>query len=328
MATPASGHERLAVIIVSYNDARWLHSCLTSIHARSGDLTVEIVVVDSGSTDDTGPLVTREFPEVRLITTENRGFAAGNNRALETVDADWILFLNPDTEILAGTLGDLVSLLRARPTVGLASVRQVDAGGVLHPTMRRFPNAVRSLFEALGSERLPFHTSWSGERMLDLASYEQETSCDWTTGSFMLVRKEAIESAGNMDERFFLYCEETDFCLRIQQAGWEVRHFPQVTILHHVNKAGQNKTLSAQMGFARRQYMAKHFSPVHRIAGIAALGLGYALRATLGSRDPEIDRGRRESARAALSTLMGLAPPPFGYPRARDPELRSERSDV
>ena len=110
----------------------------------------------------------REFPDVRVLATENRGFAAANNRGLEVVDAEWVLFLNPDTRILSGTLEELVSLLRARPAVGLAGVRQVDENGVLDPTMRRFPNAVRSLFESLGAERLPFHASWLGERVLDV----------------------------------------------------------------------------------------------------------------------------------------------------------------
>ena len=96
----------------------------------------------------------------------------------------------------------------------------------MFPTIRRFPNAFRSLFEALGSERFPFRASWLGERELDLSVYERDVACDWTSGSFMLVRWEALQSAGFMDERFFLYCEETDLCLRIKQAGWEIRHVP------------------------------------------------------------------------------------------------------
>ena len=154
-----------------------------------------------------------------MVATQNRGFAAANNRGLEVVDADWVLFLNPDTEIVAGTLADLVSLVRARPTVGLAAVRQLDSDGELFPTIRRFPNAFRWLFEALGSEQAPFRASWLGERELDPSRYEHEVPCDWTTGAFMLVRREVIESVGYMDERFFLYCEETDYCLRIHRRG-------------------------------------------------------------------------------------------------------------
>jgi len=307
------GNNRLSVIIVSHNSARWLAACLSSVYARSGNVDVDVVVVDSGSSDDTVEFVGREFPDVRVVTTENRGFASANNRGLEDADAEWVLFLNPDTRILSGTLEELVSLLRARPTVGLAGVRQIDENGVMDPTMRRFPNAVRSLSVSLGAERLPFHASWLGERELDGTLYDRETTCDWTVGSFMLARKAAIDDVGDMDERFFLYCEETDFCLRLRQAGWEVVHFPQMTILHQSSTTASDERLSRQMAFARRQYMGKHFGRAHRLAGTLALGIGYAIRSIAPGRGPDHHR-RRASARSALTTLLGLAPPPFGYP--------------
>jgi GT2 family glycosyltransferase len=305
--------DRLAVIIVSYNSAGWLTPCISSIRAMSGNLELDIVVVDSGSTDDTVELVGREFPDVRVVKTENRGFAAANNRGLEVVDADWVLFINPDTRILSGTLEELVSLLRARPKVGLAGVRQIDENGVLDPTMRRFPNAIRSLFVSFGAEKLPFRSSWAGERVLDLQLYDHETPCDWTVGSFMLVRGAALDDVGEMDERFFLYCEETDFCVRIRNAGWDVVHLPQLTIFHHSSTTSSDETLSRQMAFARRQYMTKHFGFAHRAAGTAALALGYAIRSVSPGRS-ENRRHRRASARTALATLLGLTPPPFGDP--------------
>jgi hypothetical protein len=113
-----------------------------------------------------------------------------------------------------------------------------------------------------------------------------------------------------MDERFFLYCEETDLCLRVKQAGWEIRHLPYLTILHHANKAGWNPRLDAQAAYAKRQYFEKHLPPLHRLSAIAALLLGYTLRSTLGRGD----HGRLESSRAALTTLLGHTPPPFGEP--------------
>jgi hypothetical protein len=148
--------------------------------------------------------------------------------------------------------------------------------------------------------------------VLDVALYERETPCDWTSGSFMLARRDAIDDVGQMDERFFLYCEETDFCLRMRQAGWNVVHVPQMTIFHQ-SSARPDETLSKQMAFARRQYMAKHFAPVERVAATFALGLGYAIRSIAPGRGPH-DRCRRAAARSALGTLLGLVPPPFGYP--------------
>jgi len=324
MGTATGRRVDLSVIVVSHNDAHWLPPCLTSVYARTGDLDVGVVVVDSGSTDDTQRVVARELPQARVVVTENRGFAAANNRGLEVADAEWTLFLNPDTEIVAGSLGELVSVLRNRPTVGMAAVRQITGDGELFPTIRRSPNALRSLMEALGSERAPFRASWLGERELDRSLYEVEMSCDWTTGAFMLVRREAIESVGYMDERFFLYCEETDYCLRIRQAGWDIRHFPQLTVVHHANKAGWNARLAAQAAIARRQYMKKHFSPAHRFVGTIALGLGYALRATVPDGAAEADYGRRAAARTALGALVGRIPPPFGRPPAQAVQLRGD----
>jgi N-acetylglucosaminyl-diphospho-decaprenol L-rhamnosyltransferase len=310
MTRMATGVARLAVIIVSANSASWLRSCLSTLYARAGGVELDVVVVASGCTDETVSLVEREFPDARTITCENRGFAYANNRGLRTVDADWVLLLNPDTEILEGSLADLIDRLRSRPWVGLVGVRQLTSDGRLFPTIRRFPNATRSLFEALGSERFPFRASWLGERELDLSVYERDVACDWTTGSFMLVRREALQSAGFMDERFFLYYEETDLCLRIKTAGWEIRHVPYLTILHHANKAGWNPRLDAQAAFAKRQYFEKHLSPLHRLAATSALALGYTLRWVFGGDVP----GRQESSRAALITLLGLGPPPFGHP--------------
>jgi N-acetylglucosaminyl-diphospho-decaprenol L-rhamnosyltransferase len=306
----AKHRNRLAIIIVSANSANWLRPCLTTVYERAGEIDLDVVVVASGCTDETISLVEREFPQARTISCPNRGFAYANNRALSTIDAEWTLFLNPDTEILEGTLEELLEVVSPRRSLGLVGVRQVTGDLELFPTIRRFPNASRALFEALGSERFPFRASWLGERELDLRVYDRDVPCDWTSGSFMLVRAEALQSAGFMDERFFLYCEETDLCLRIKQAGWEIRHLPDLTIVHHANKAGANPRLDAQAAFAKRQYIEKHFSPLHRSAASAALLLGYTIRSLRWTGDADA----RASSRAALMTLLRRQPPPFGEP--------------
>jgi N-acetylglucosaminyl-diphospho-decaprenol L-rhamnosyltransferase len=301
----------LAIIIVSTNEARWLTPCLSTIFERAGDVELDVVVVDNESTDGTRELVEREFPQARVVRSENRGFSYANNGGLLTTDARYVLFLNPDTEILAGTFEELVRALDDRPQVGLAGARQVTADGALFPTIRHFPNALRLLGDAVGAERLPRRPNWLGERELDLARYDEELECDWTSGSFLCARREALESAGYLDERFFIYSEETDLCLRIKRAGWQVRHLPSMTILHHAEKAGINPKMIAQDVFTRMQYSRKHYSPVHRGIYLAILALRYATRVVpVGAAGSD----RSAAARRALRTLFRLDPPPFGPP--------------
>jgi GT2 family glycosyltransferase len=303
----------LAVILVSHHGARWLEPCLTSLLAHRGDCAVDVVVVNNAE-DGSAKIVADEFPSVRLIRCDNRGFAHANNQGLLTCNARYVLFLNVDTEILEGTLEELVAALDARPTVGLAGVRQLDAGGAVAPTMRRFPSAARALGDALGSERMPVHPSWSGERILDRSLYESEQACDWTSGSFLVARMGVIDDVGPMDDRFFLYSEEPDLCLRAKQRGWDVRHLPVMTIRHHGGNARVSPALAAQDAYSRVQYARKHFSSAHRAAYCAALGLGYALRASVPGRSRS---HRRQSSRAALRTLLGVGDPPFGQQRHR-----------
>jgi GT2 family glycosyltransferase len=298
----------LAIIVVAFNSAADIAACLQSIQAHAGSLRLEVVVVDVGPDDGTEQIVAG-FAGVRYMRCQNRGFAFANNRALKTCDARYVLFLNPDTEILQGSLSDLVSRMDARPGVGLAGARQVDGEGRLDLTIRRFPNALRALGDSLSAERLPRRPRWLGERELDLGVYDREVECDWTSGSFMLVRREAIDSAGFMDERFFMYSEETDFCRRIKQAGWMVHHLPWMTILHYGAKSGVNPRIESASAHSRMLYAAKHFASIHRALYFVAVLLGFALRYACARRG---ERGtcRRAASAAAMKTLLRLSPPP------------------
>ena len=302
----------LDVIIVSFNSAGYLDACLESIYTHAGDAKLDVVVVDNGSVDGSPELVEEHFPQVRVLRSENRGFAYGNNRGFEVTDSAYVLFVNPDVEIRNGTFGDLLRLLEARPRTGLVGCRQFDEDGSLFPTIRRFPTPARTLFEALGSERLPIRASWLGERQLDPAVYEREGQCDWVSGSLMLARRAAVNDAGRMDERYFLFSEETDLCLGIRTAGWEVRYVPDMTILHYFGKNGYSERLIAQEAYARRQYLFKHAGIVRRALSVAALALFYARRALASPGRGDRARSKRAAAWEALRTLLGMAPPPFG----------------
>lgn len=322
-----SGMADVAIVVVSTNEAQWLEPCLSTAYDHAGGATLEVIVVDNASSDGTRELVESCFPQARVVGSPNRGFAYGNNRGLEQAKARYLLLLNPDTEVIDGTFEELVRLLDARPHIGLAGVRQITAEGRQCMTMRRFPTFARELGEALASEHWPVHPAWAGERVLDLERYSHEQECDWTSGSFMLVRREALLSAGLLDERFFLQSEEPDLCLRIKRAGWQVWHLPQMTIIHHAQKAGIQPRMVAQETFARKQYAHKHFCALHRSLYTAALGLRYSIRA-VGVGGGVHGSIRREAARRALGVVSGRGEAPFRPPPATavDPLLgRAER---
>jgi GT2 family glycosyltransferase len=178
-------------------------------------------------------------------------------------------------------------------------VRQVLPDGTLYPTANAFPSVPRLVAEALAVRRF-------GERELALGRYETEFVTDWTIGSFMLVRRDAWEAAGPFDERYFLYTEETDLCLAVTRAGWEVRHVPVMTIVHHVH-AGEapGPRMLGQLARARAQYADKHLAGLHRAGFRGALRLRFLLRAVAGRS------AQRESARFALRVLSGKEPPPY-----------------
>jgi N-acetylglucosaminyl-diphospho-decaprenol L-rhamnosyltransferase len=302
----------VCAIVVSHNSKRWLAPALGSLFEHAGALDLDVVVVDNGD-DGSAEYVEDHFERARAIRCSNRGFAHANNCGMATADARYLLLLNPDTEVVDGTLAKLVAHMDDSPEVGLVGCRQIDAEGRLCPTVRRFPGVGRALGEAVGPERLPFRAGWLGECELDLSRYDEELACDWTSGSFLFVRREALESAGFLDERFFFYSEEVDLCLRVKRAGWEIRHLPQFTIAHYGGKTDASPRMEAQMAYARSQYAAKHFGQPRRAAFVAAIGLRHLLRWIAFSLRRG-DRRRAQAQRDALMTLLGRKEPPFGAP--------------
>jgi GT2 family glycosyltransferase len=297
----------VCAIVVSHNGKRWLDAALGSLRTHAGEIDLDVVVVDNGS-DGSAEHVERHFPGVRTLHCENRGFGHANNRGLEIADARYVLFVNPDTEVLEGTLAELVAELDRQPQVALAGARQLRRDGSLAPSIRRFPSATNMLAEALGVERVRGARRVLGERELDPREYERQRPCDWTSGSFMLARTAALEDVGHFDERFFLYSEETDLCWRLKQRGWEVVHMPQMTICHYEDDRRGSAELEAQAAYSRMQLARKHF-PDAAADYRWALGLRYAIRVACA---PGRRRSaKREAAGAAFKTVL-RGRPPFG----------------
>ena len=298
----------LSVVIVSHGDQRWLPACLRSLATHADGLRVEVIVVENGP----GPAAAVSGPphvQVTNVVVENRGFGAANNEGIRRAGADAVLLLNPDTEIRGGSLRQAVDLLRTRPGVGCLAVIQVGDDGALYPSIRRRPSVARALAAAFGCERWPLVGALAGERELRAERYWRETECDWTTGAVMLLRREALDSVGGFDERFFMFSEETDLCHRLRHAGWRVVHSPVLTVCHFVGRAGIQPRRAAQMIYARQQFADKHFGRPRAAAHRCVLLLDRALRAALLHGRPPTATMSAEAAEAGLRALLGRQAP-------------------
>jgi GT2 family glycosyltransferase len=294
----------LTVIVVTHNGREMALTTLRSARASLGELRAEWLVVDSGSSDGTPDAIERAMPDVRVFRAQNRGFAAGNNVGLAHAQGRYVLLLNPDVEVEAGTLARLVAEMDARPGVGIASVLTKGGDGRVLPTIRRLPTPARDLGEALGAARLPLLRRLQ-ELDEDYASYTEERSADWLVGSFLIARAEAIAAVGPMDDGFFLYSEEIDWCHRFRLAGWDVRHLPVMTVVHHCGD-GERPDLVAQLSSSRRRFAYKHFRRPTAVGIHAALLLKHVLRLGLLGPAAAIKPALRRRARAELRGLAVL----------------------
>jgi GT2 family glycosyltransferase len=263
-------HDLCVVVVAERGDAR-LGSTLCSLLARAGWLDLDVIVADNGNGEASG-YVEDNFIDVRTIRCPNRGVGYANNRALETANARYLLFVDPAVEICQGSLSALVASLDRQPEVGLARVRRVRSDGSLARALRRYP-------------------------------------LDWTSG-FILVRKAALKDSGWFDERFFAFAEKADLCMRLQRRGWGAVHVPSVTV-RSLPRGRHESRLEAHAAHARLHFARKHFPRVagdYRWA----LALRYTLRLGLYSLRPRYNRSRRQGARAALAAVLsGRAPASF-----------------
>ena len=296
----------LSIVVVTHNGRDLALSTIESAMTKVGDLAVEWVIVDSGSSDDTPDAIEARWPQLEVTRIPNVGFAAANNVGFAVARGRYLLALNPDTEVRWGRFRTLVDAMDERPQIGAASVIQEEADGSLQ-CIRRDPSVGRALSEALLLRRLPGLGRWQ-ERELNQAAYARERDADWLVGAVLVLRREAVTAIGGFDERFFMYSEEADLCRRIRKAGWQVRHLPVMRILHF--GGAPNPRLTAQSSFSRLQYAAKHFGRLEAALYRAVLALHHLVR-LVGLTLRRGPSERRAGERRALAVVLGLAEPPF-----------------
>jgi N-acetylglucosaminyl-diphospho-decaprenol L-rhamnosyltransferase len=265
----------LAVVIVSWNVRGLLTACLRSLLSdlASTELETEVWVVDNGSSDGTPQMVEEAFPNVHLVASDdNLGFVRGNNRALneildrEAPSIDYFWLLNPDTEVQPGATAALVAALETHPKAGVVGPKLLYPDGSLQHSAFRFPGLIQLVFEFFPLPARLYDTRLNGRYPRHLYEGTEPFPIDHPLGASMLVRAEAIDDVGLMDEDFFMYCEEIDWCWRMRETGWRALCAPAAHMIHHAGQSTEQvRTASfANLWKSRARLYARHHGPLKR----------------------------------------------------------------
>lgn len=253
----------LSVIVVNYNATAFLARCLGSIEAFLAGVEHEVCVVDNASTDGSVALIESRFPQVQLIGNDrNVGFAAALNIGFWKTCGRYVLWLNPDAELLDTGMEEVLRYLNGEPKVGIVGPQILDPDGTIQLSCRSFPSYRTALFH-----RYSVLTRWfpanrySRQYLHSDSDHAAIREVDWVSGACLLHRREVLDGIRGLDERFFMYCEDVDFCLRARRRGWVVHYHPGARVLHRI--AGSSRNLPRRMVFERHRsmwrYYAKHF---------------------------------------------------------------------
>ncbi len=223
----------ISILIVSFNTKDVLRECLESVTVASQGLSVETIVVDNHSKDDSVRMIRDEFPWVNVIESqENLGFGRANNLAFEAARGRYIVLLNSDAFLQKNTLCLSLEKMEADHTVGLASGRLVGREGDLQPSARMFPSPMRQLLVISGlADKYP-KSRFFGQADRTWADPMQPAEVDWVPGAYSIIPSSILYEHGFFDPRFFLYYEEVDLCLRIQNAGFKIMYWPDICVVH------------------------------------------------------------------------------------------------
>lgn len=255
---------QVAVIIVNYNVAFFLEQCLNAVQKAMSLMPAEVWVVDNNSVDGSVAMVREKFPWVKLIDNkDNKGFSSANNQAMRLSSCPYQLLLNPDTVIEEDTLKKVIEYMNAHPKVGGLGVRMVDGKGVFLPESKRgLPTPAVAFYKIFGISRLFPKSKIFGKYSLSYLSEFETNEVEILSGAFMLMRKEALDKVGLLDEAFFMYGEDIDLSYRITQGGYTNVYFPETRIIHYKGESTKKSSVNYVFVFYRAMiiFARKHFS--------------------------------------------------------------------
>ena len=286
----------ISIVIVSFNTCDLLRRCLAALRASVAGRSFEAIVIDNGSSDGSVAMVKKEFPATTLVEVgENLGFGRATNRGTALSRGRVVVWLNSDCEPDPGSLAELARYLEAIPSAGAVGPSLTYEDGRLQPSAQAFPTGARVLWHFLGVRRLA--RTAAGRAMLRplaprgsaAASYLDALdssggprNADWLSGACIAVRREVLDRVGLFDERYFMYCEDTDWCRRVHDAGLEVSYLPTARIIHHVGASRVRNPMATYHYYRSLFIYLKRYRPGSIPAVRAVMGMGSLLNA-LGS---------------------------------------------
>lgn len=269
----------LSVIIVNYNVRAFLESALISVRKAMSGIDGEVIVVDNASDDGSVEMVQQKFSYVTLIANaQNTGFAAANNLALRVARGRYILLLNPDTLVQENTLRTMIEVLESNPDVGLAGCKILNPDGTLQLACRRsFPTPWVAFTKISGLSALFPHSPLFGRYNLAYRDPDQSYEVDAISGSFMFLRRSVYEAVGGLDEQFFMYGEDLDWCYRIKNGGWKVLYVHATQIIHYKGESARRSDIDEVKLFyqAMRVFVQKHLARGRISDAILRVGIAF-----------------------------------------------------
>jgi len=247
----------LSIIVINWNTKEDLLHCLESIFKMGTGIQREVIVVDNGSRDGSGVEVKKAFPTVHLIQNDrNIGFAKATNQGFKNSSGRYVLLLNPDTQVKHGAIEQLVSFMDTHLEAGVAGAQLLNSDGSKQNSIANFPSLATELFNK-SLLRWLFPKRFPGKEK----DYPEPIEVDSVIGACMMVRQEAIEQVGLLDEDYFLFLEETDWCYRMKKAGWKIYHVPQAEVYHFQGKSAEGERKRAKVEYYRSRH---HFFKKNR----------------------------------------------------------------
>jgi GT2 family glycosyltransferase len=277
----------LSIIIVSYNAKELLRKCLESISRFQQDLDFEVMVIDNHSDDGSTEMLKGKYSRVKLLQNQrNLGFAAACNQGILRSRGRFILLLNPDTEFTSGGITKMVEFLAAHSQVGICGPQMIDPKGEVLFSCRSFPSFLTAISSSQSVlNRFFSNNPLSKKYLLKDVDRSQEKEVDWVSGSSLLAKREVFEKIGLLDEIFFMYVEDVDFCYRAKKSGFLVYYFPQAIVVHQVGASTRRNRLSMQIEHHKSMYhfYRKHHHPNFLLRGVVFFSILIRLCFTIWS---------------------------------------------